>query len=307
MDNKNQLSVTILGISAAIPTKTRHLSGQVVINSNQYFLVDCGEGTQMQLISFGIKYSKIDNIFISHLHGDHFFGLIGLISTYHLLGREKSLNIFAPKPLEDIIRYQLDIAHTKLKFELLFHHLSDIGNVVIFENELISISSFPVTHRVPTYGFRFDQKPKKRNIDKIFLSQHNPTINQILGIKNGNDFTDTSGKVLKNSSITIAPPKPKSYAYCSDTKFDTSIVNHINEVDLLFHEATFDNSMVNIALEKYHSTAEQAAIIAKTADVKELLLGHFSGRNEDLSILYDEAKKVFDKVTICEEGQKYFA
>jgi len=307
MDGAKKLNITLLGISAAIPTKTRHVSSQVVNCNNNYYLIDCGEGTQIQLISLGIKYHKIDNIFISHLHGDHFFGLIGLISTYHLLGREKPLHIYSPKPLEEIIRSQLEITHTSLKFKLIFHFLKGDKSMKIFDNNELTVFSFPLVHRVPTYGFRFVQKPVSRNISKSFVEKYNPSISEILEIKNGEDFIDKSGNIIENKSITIDPPKPLSYAYCSDTKYDKSLASYVKNVDLLYHEATFDNSMEVKAREKFHSTAGQAARTAHDANVRKLILGHFSGRNEDLTILLDEAKEVFCETIIGEEGVSYSA
>lgn len=306
MDQKIGLSVTILGSSAAIPTKTRHLSSQVIINNNEYFLVDCGEGTQMQLSSYNIKYQRIDNIFISHLHGDHFFGLIGLISTYHLLGRDKPLNIYAPKPLEKLILSQLEVDHTTLNYELNFHYLSGNKLIKIFESNSIEVFSFPLVHRVPTYGFKFVQKPKRRNIKKEFITEFQPSIKEIQSIIKGNNYINNDGIILENESITLNPPGPVSYAYCSDTRYDESVLEFVKGVSLLYHEATFENSMRNKAYEKFHSTAGDAATIAKKAGVRKLLLGHFSARNEDLSLILKEATEVFSNSVIGEEGQDYF-
>lgn len=301
----NPLELILLGISAAIPARSRHLSGQILVSNGDYFLIDCGEGTQFQLISLGIKYHKINNIFISHLHGDHFFGLIGLISTFHLLGRDKPLNIFCPEPLQKIITDQLSVAHTNLKYELRYNYLSENITDIVFENKTLMAKSFPLNHRVPTFGFRFDQKPKARNIRKDFIENYKPTVEEIKSIKKGDNFIDFNGNIIDNKAITIDPPEPLSYAYCSDTRFDRSIIKYLKNVSLLYHEATFDNSLADIAFEKYHSTAEQAAKIAKEANAKKLILGHFSGRNDDLKLLYNEAKCVFDNVVIGEEGITY--
>ncbi len=305
MASKSKFQIIILGNSAAIPTKTRKLSSQIVIINNEYFLVDCGEGTQMQLIIHGIKYQKINNIFISHLHGDHFFGLIGLISTYHLLGREKPLNIYAPPQLEKLIRIQLEVAHTILSYKLIFHYLESNHSTLIFENTAVSVFSFPMTHRVPTYGFRFQEKPKPRNIKKTFIDEYNPSIEAMKSIKSGCDYTDGAGKLIKNKDITISPSDPRSYAFCSDTRYDESIINYVMNANLIYHEATFDNSMQEKAYEKFHSTSGDAAKIAKKARVGSLLLGHFSARNEDLSIIKQEAEEVFKPVSISEEGEIY--
>jgi len=305
MRNKQKFQVIILGNSAAIPTKTRKLSSQVVIVGNEYFLVDCGEGTQMQLIIHGIKYPKINNIFISHLHGDHFFGLIGLISTYHLLGREKPLNIYAPPQLENLIRIQLEVAHTLLNYQLIFHNINSNDYTLIYENSEVLISSFPMTHRVPTYGFRFQEKPKPRNIKKSFIEEYNPSIEEMLSIKSGYNYVDKLGNEIKNDEITMPPADPRSYAFCSDTRYNESIVDYVKNANLLYHEATFDNSMQEKAYEKFHSTSGDAAKIAVKANVGRLLLGHFSARNEDLNVIKLEAEEVFKPVIISEEGSIY--
>ena len=305
MIDPSVFSITVLGNSAAIPTKNTHLSSQVIVNKGKYFLVDCGEGTLLQLIKYGIKYSKIDNIFISHLHGDHFFGLIGLISTFHLLGREKELNIYAPAELESIIRDQLRVAHTILKYKLIFRSLNNNGINQIFESNDTIVYSFPLVHRVPTWGFKFIQKPKSPNIKKSFIEEFSPSINEIINIKNGRDFKKKDGNIIENSEITNPAPKQLSYAYCSDTKYDSSFIAYIKNVTLLFHEATFDNSMQDIATEKYHSTARDAATIAKKANVSGLLLGHFSARHKDYDILKREASEVFNPTIISREGENY--
>ncbi len=305
MEKTSNFKVVILGNSAAIPTKSSHLSSQVLILNNNYFLIDCGEGTQIQLIKNKIKYHKIDNIFISHLHGDHFFGLIGLISTYHLLGRSKPLIIYCPAELENIIRLQLKVAHTELKYELIFHSLLSDKSTIILEDDTLTVHSFPLVHRVPTWGFRFNQKQNKKKIKKSFVSKYSPSIREIKSIKNGDDFVDDLGNKIPNKTITIEPPSPVSYAYCSDTRYDSSLIDYVKNVSMLYHEATFDNSMQELAIQKFHSTARDAATLAKKAKVSQLLLGHFSARNNDHKILLNEAEEVFPSTQISEEGNEY--
>lgn len=304
MKSASRFSVTILGNSSAIPTQDHHPVSQLLIYENKYFLIDCGEGTQIQLIKYKIKYQKIDNIFISHMHGDHFFGLIGLISTYHLLGREKPLHIYGPDTLKFIIEKILEAAYTKLKYKLFFHSLRN-DSLPIKEEEYLSVYSFPLNHRIPTWGFKFKEKTKKLRIKKSFVEEFKPTVEEILNIKNGEDYIDNEGHLIPNETITHAPPKLLSYAYCSDTKYDESIIGNIKDVTLLYHEATFDNSMQDIATEKFHSTARDAASIAKKANVGKLILGHFSARYNNLEQLHEEAVRVFKPTFITEEGKQY--
>ena len=305
-ENMNSnIKVTILGNSAAIPSKGSHLSAQVIVVNGEYFLMDCGEGTQHQLINLGIKYSRIDNIFISHLHGDHFFGLIGLISTYHLLGREKELNIYAPASLEKLIRIQLEVAHTSLKYKLNFHVVDILDKQMVFENSKAIVYAFPLEHRVPTFGYIFKQPDFKPKIDKEFVAEFNPTVEQIRDIKSGEDFVSPSGEIIANEHITIPPKQSLSYAYCSDTRYNVKLSLFVKNVSVLYHEATFDNSLKDLAWEKYHSTAEEAARTASNANAGQLILGHFSARNSDNSLLVDEAIEVFPHTVLSEEGMEY--
>ena len=301
----SNIKVTILGNSAAIPTKGNHLSAQVIVVNGEYFLMDCGEGTQHQLINLGIKYSRIDNIFISHLHGDHFFGLIGLISTYHLLGRERELNIYAPSSLEKLIRIQLEVAHTSLKYKLNFHVVETNDKQIVFENSKAIVYAFPMEHRVPTYGYLFRQPDFKPKIDKEFIDKYNPTVEQIHIIKGGGDYVTPSGEVIDNKHVTL-PPKPSlSYAYCSDTRYNKELALFVKNASVIYHEATFDNSLKDLAKEKYHSTAEDAARTAANANAGQLILGHFSARNSDNSLLLEEATEVFPHTILSEEGMDY--
>jgi ribonuclease Z len=263
--------------------------------------VDCGEGTQMQLRRFGVRFQRISHIFISHLHGDHFFGLIGLISSLHLLGRSDPLHIFGDAILEEIINLQLKASQTTLVYPLIFHPFTGHYEI-IYEDEHQFVKTFPLDHRIPTTGFLFKEKPKLRKIKKTFLAKENVTIEEIKDIKAGADFVAKSGKIYENQTITIEPPKPRSFAYCSDTKYDETIIDHIREVNLLYHEASFAEEMAIVAGEKYHSTAGQAAAIALKARVEQLLIGHFSARYKLTHDLLSEAVGIFPNTLIAEDG-----
>jgi ribonuclease Z len=294
-------SVKVLGSGAAIPTSTRNPSGMLVTMNNSYFLVDCGEGTQMQLRRFGIRFQRISHIFISHLHGDHFFGLIGLISSLHLLGRRDPLHIFGDAILEEIINLQLKASQTTLVYPLIFHPLTHLSEI-IFEDEHQFVKTFPLDHRIPTTGFLFKEKPRLRKIKKTFLAKENVSIEEIKNIKAGADFVAKSGKIYENQTITIEPPAPRSFAYCSDTKYDETIIDHIRDVNLLYHEASFAQEMAIVAGEKYHSTARQAAAIAMKAGAEQLLIGHFSARYKLTNELLSEAVGIFPNTVIAEDG-----
>jgi ribonuclease Z len=296
-------SVTILGSSSATPTSTRNPSGLLVNMDYKYFLMDCGEGTQMQLRRYHYKLQKIKHIFISHLHGDHFFGLIGLISTLHLLGRKDELHVFANEHLQEIIQLQLRVSGTELSFPLFFHPTDSGKPQVIYEDEERYIKSFPLSHRIPTTGFLFCEKEKPRKVIKEFLLMEDVPVAEIPKIKAGADFINANGKIFKNADITKSPPKARSFAYCSDTGYFEAIIPEIRNVDLLYHEATFASDMEQVANEKFHSTAGQAATIAKKADVGELIISHFSARYKLLEVLLEEARSVFPNTQLAEDGK----
>ncbi len=295
--------VTILGNGSAVPTAYQNLSAQLVQYGHRRFLVDCGEGTQMQMIKYQVSRKNLSHIFISHLHGDHYFGLVGLVSTMHLFGREQPLHIYGPEPLEEIIQRQMDASDTRLKFPLVFHVLQKAGK--IYSDNNLEISCFPLNHRIATFGFVFREKERERNLQKDFVRRYSPGVEQMHRIKQGADFLLPDGDVLRNEDITLDPPLSRSYAYCSDTLFDPDIVPFVRSVDLLYHEATFDDAMADIAAEKYHATARQAAQIAKAASVGELLLGHFSARFSDTAHLLEEARGVFKNTRKSGEGMTY--
>ncbi len=295
--------VTILGNGSAVPTEHQNPSAQMLQFGHRRFLIDCGEGTQMQMLKYRISRKNLSRIFISHLHGDHYFGLVGLISTLHLYGRRQPLYVYGPEPLEEIIQLYLRHSQTRLQFPLLFHVLRDAA--VIYEDNTLEISCLPLNHRIPTWGFVFREKEKERNLRKDFVARYAPGVEQMHGVKRGADFVLPDGNVLENAEITLDPPLPRSYAYCSDTAYDQKIIPFIRSVDMLYHEATFDDAMEDIAAEKFHSTARQAAQIAAEAGVGKLLLGHFSARFSDVDHLLEEARGVFEKTLLTVQGETY--
>ncbi|WP_185873833.1 ribonuclease Z [Blattabacterium cuenoti] len=290
-------SLTILGCHSSIPTKKFYPTAQILKMKGFYFLIDCGEGTQVQLRKSKIKFNKIVNIFISHLHGDHFFGLIGLLSTFHLLGREKSINIYAPKGLKEIISTHFKWSYTRLKYSIEYIELSSYKLEKIMDNELIEIYTIPLKHRIYANGFLFKEKisNRKLNMEKI---NKIPSI-QIKDYKNlkiGKNFITNEGKIIPNNQLTLDPPKILSYAFCSDTSYYIPIIEQIKYVDLLYHESTFLKKEEKRARHTGHSTAYQAAYIAKKAKVKKLLLGHYSHRFPNLKEFEKEAKDIFSNV-----------
>ena len=302
-------TLTILGTSSALPTATTNPTSHFLNVNEQYFLIDCGEGTQMQLRKNRIKIQRIRHIFISHLHGDHYFGLIGLITTMQLLGREKELNIFSPDSdlLKQIIELQLGVHNhgQALDFPVIFHQIDSKNSEIIFENEKLTVQTIPLKHRIPCSGFLFREKQKSQNIKKDMIGKHEISIEQIQQLKLGSDLRKSDGSVVKNEELTLAPPLPCSYAFCSDTKYDEAIIPIIRNVDLLYHEATFLNELENQAKRTAHSTALQAATIAKMANVKQLIIGHFSARYKNPEVLLNEAKTIFENTILAEEGKKY--
>ena len=305
MNEHPPFSVTILGNASAVPTAHSNLSAQLIAYGRKRFLVDCGEGTQHQLFKLHLKQSHIDHILISHLHGDHFYGIFGLISTFHLFGREKTLHLYAPAPLEKLISQVLEASQTQLRYPLLFHALEDLNEDPLYQDDQLVIKCFPVSHRIATWGFLFRETRKIRKINKKFIESHQPSISHIKAIKAGDGYITSSGTVLSHLDVTDAPPKSRSYAYCADTAYHEPIIPEIFKADLIYHEATFDNSMQQLAQQKYHSTAQQAAVLAKKAEVGQLLLGHFSARHKDLTTLLQEAKAIFPSTEISIEGVTY--
>ena len=298
--------VTILGSGAASPAHGRNQTCQVVALGNSYFLVDCGESAQIQLKKHRIKLSKIDFIFISHLHGDHYLGLMGLISTMHLSKREKLLTIFGPKGLDEIITIQLKYSHLKLHYPIKFVPTTLKGKNLLLDLKYIQVYSFPLKHRIPCTGFSFEEKPRLRNLVKEKVHFAKLEIEAILTLRNGMDYLDKDGNVKYSAAEYTHPPAPlRKYAFCSDTVYDEDIISYVRDTSLLYHEATFMNLDEIRARETCHSTAAQAAAIAKSAGAKQLLLGHYSSRYVELQPLLEEARAVFEPSLLSEEGSTY--
>ena len=298
--------LTILGSSSAMPTSKRYPTAQVLNVLGRFFLIDCGEGTQHQIRKNKIGFGKLNHIFISHLHGDHFFGLIGLISTQVLLGRKNDLHIYAHSELQRLIQFQLDFLGTEnLGFRLVFHPLNFKKEQEIFVDDKLSITSFPLHHRIACCGFLFREKPKEPNIRKEQIKKYNIPIREIKNIKAGAGFITEKGKMIKNINLITPPPKPRSYAFCSDTAYLERIVPIIKDVDLLYHEATFAESEKELAKQTFHSTGKEAAQIAKLAGAGKLLIGHFSARYKQADTILDEAKSIFPETYAVNEDEVY--
>lgn len=297
------LVLTILGNNSAIPAFGRHPTAQILQTDNDSFLIDCGEGTQTQLTKYKIRRSKITAIFISHLHGDHYFGLIGLITSMSLLGRTQPLNIFGPTALEQIINLQLSVANTTLSFPLYFYSLTE--EKVIFDNNKITIECFRVQHRIECWGFLFNEKKKPRKVDADRARSYEIPEAYFGKLQQGEDYVTKKGTIIPNAEVTVAATKAKRYAYCADTIFDKDLVPKIKEVDVLYHEATYLKDLEERAASRYHSTTHQAATIAKLGDVKKLIIGHFSSKYETVDDFLKEAKEVFENTELGLEGICY--
>lgn len=298
--------VTILGSGAALPTSTRNPTSQYVACNDRHILIDCGEGTQNQIRKHGIKFQKINHILISHLHGDHFFGLVGLLSTMHLLGRDSGLTIYGPEQLEEIIRMQLEVGGNRLNFDIRFVKLDGKTSRLLFEDKLIEIHCFPLNHRIPANGFRIQEKTKERSIIGEVFRASGLSLTSIPFFKRGEDFTDEAGEIHYAEDYIYAEKPVKSYAFCSDTAYFEAVIPHIAKATVLYHEATFAENMAERALYTFHSTAIQAATIAQKAGVQRLLLGHLSARYDNGEVHLLEAKSVFENVEVVEDGMVYF-
>ncbi len=295
--------VKILGSNSAIPTIKRFASAHVLNVHERFFLIDCSEGTQIRLRMEGVKFLHINHIFISHLHGDHFFGLFGLISTLSMLGRKQALNIFADERLRAILDTVLNT--NEIGFQVIVNPLNFKESNVILDTNALTVTSFPLKHRIPACGFLFKEKPKQRNIRKEFITTYNLSVKAILDIKNGADYRLSNGEIIPNSVLTVVPKPPVSYAYCSDTQYYEKIIPIIKGVDLLYHEATFTSKDEKLAKATGHSTGEQAAKIAKAAEVGKLIIGHFSSRYKNNDGMEAEAKKIFPNTQALKDGDTF--
>jgi ribonuclease Z len=299
------MKLTILGCYAATPRTITNPTSQVLEIKNRLFLIDCGEGTQVQLRKNKIKFSKINHIFISHLHGDHFFGLIGTISTFALLGRTTDLHIYGPKGVKEIITLQLRLSNSWTTYNLFFHELESDKSEVIFEDNRVIVKTIPLKHRVYTNGFLFQEKSGERKLNVDAVQQYDIHTAYYQKIKNGGDITLDDGTVIENEKLSFDPVPPMSYAFCSDTVYNEDILPIIENVDVLYHETTFLQSEEALAQKTLHSTAKEAATIALKANAKQLVLGHYSTRYDGIDRFKEEAETIFPNVLLGDDGRSF--
>ena len=299
------IAVTILGNNSAVPSHNRHPSAQVLQTAEHVVLIDCGEGTQMQMNLYKIKKSRINHIFISHLHGDHYFGLIGLINSLALNNRLNDLHIYAPEKLKSIIEIQMDVSGSGLPFQLCFHPLKK--EEILFEDKKFSVQSFKVNHRIECWGFLFREKKNLRKINVEQVKKYRVPKSFYENLHRGDDYLNEKNELIKNVVLTVPVEPPKCYAYCADTAFYEPIAEKIKGADLVYHESTYLADLEKKATDRFHSTSKQAATIAKKAEVKKLLLGHFSSMYDTLEKFKEEACEIFENTEIAEEGTCYLA
>lgn len=299
------MELTILGCYSATPTVNTHPTAQVLEIRGHQFLIDCGEGTQVQMRKCGVKFNRIRHIFISHLHGDHFFGLPGLITTFLLTGRDVDLHIYGPKGIKEAVLLLLKLGKAYTNFPLYFHELDQKTPQLVFEDEKVSVETIPLNHRVYTNGYLFKEKPKDRKLNVDAARAANIDLVYYNKIKRGFDVENRDGKLIPNAEITFDPPKPKSYAFCSDTLYHPEIVPQIAQTDVLYHESTFLEAHEHLCEKTKHSTAKQAASIAKQAEVGTLILGHYSKRYGNLNLFKKEAEEIFPNVLLAEDEKKF--
>ena len=299
------MKLNILGCYSATPRTITNPTAQVLEINNQMYLIDCGEGTQVQLRKHKIKFSRINHIFISHLHGDHFFGLIGLISTFSLLNRPNDLHIYGPKGIKDIILLQIKLSKSYTKYNLFFHELEAETSELIFEDDKITVHTIPLKHRVYANGFLFKEKPGLRRINIDAATEQNIDVCYFNKLKQGSDLKQANGNVIKNETVTFDPLPTQSYAFCSDTVYNEEIIPLIEKVDVLYHESTFLEQDVEKCIPTGHSTAIQAATIARKANVKHLILGHYSTRYANINLFKEEADTIFEQVHLADDGKVF--
>jgi len=295
------MKLTILGCYSATPRKFNNPTAQLLEIKGRLFLIDCGEGTQVALRKSKSKFARVKHIFISHLHGDHFYGLIGLISTFHLLGRDATLTIYGPTGIRQIIELQLKFSGTKLNFPLEFIELESRESIKIYEDEKLTVSTIPLDHRVYTNGFLFQEKEGERKLNVDAAEEYNIDKSYYRKLKLGYDVINNKGKLIENHLVTFPPEPPKSYAFCSDTKYSPKIIPLIKNVSVLYHESTFLETHKEYCDITKHSTAKQAATIAKNAKVGKLILGHYSTRYESIELFKEEAQTVFKNTDIADD------
>ncbi|UAM98619.1 ribonuclease Z [Polaribacter litorisediminis] len=300
------LKLTILGCHSATPRANAFPTSQYLEINNKHFLIDCGEGTQRQMRKYKVGFSKIDHIFISHLHGDHFYGLVGLLATYGILSREKELHIYGPKGIKEVTLLQLKVSQSHAKYPMIFHELTSKKSELIFEDAKVSVQTIPLNHRVYTNGYLFTEKENSRKLHIQNISNYKEIGKaDYLNIKAGRDVMLSTGEVIPNDELTLPPKKPLSFAFCSDTFYKPAIIPIIKNVDLLYHEATFLADREDLAQKTKHSTSAQAAQIAKNAEVGQLIIGHFSGRYKDISLFQKEATAIFKNTQLAAPGKVF--
>ncbi|GAA4946646.1 ribonuclease Z [Algibacter agarivorans] len=299
------MKLSILGCYSATPRTLNNTTSQVLEINNHMFLIDCGEGTQVQLRKHKIKFNRIKHIFISHLHGDHFFGLVGLISTFRLLTRETDLHIYGPKGIKEVVTLQMKLADSWTNYNLYFHELTSKKSELIFDDDKVEVHTIPLNHRVYTNGYLFKEKPGERKLSIGAVENANINVAYYRKLKQGFDVVNEDGVTIKNETVTKPGRKPKSYAFCSDTMYKEDIVPIIKNVDVLYHESTFLEQHAHLAEKTKHATAKQAASIAKQAHVGTLLLGHYSTRYDGLNAFKEEAQAVFEHVELAEDGKTF--
>ncbi|WP_108245026.1 ribonuclease Z [Muricauda brasiliensis] len=299
------MKLTVLGCYAATPRTFTNPTSQVLEIKNHLFLIDCGEGTQVQLRKYKVKFSRINHIFISHLHGDHFFGLPGLISTFRLLGRDKELHIYGPKGIKQAITLFLKLGDSWTNYPLIFHELETSESELVFEDDKVTVRTVPLIHRVYTNGYFFEEKEAPRTLDIEAARKFGVDRSQFNNIKKGVDGVDDVGRTIPNKKLTLAPPAPKSYAFCSDTMYNENILPIIRDVTVLYHESTFLDSEEHLCQKTKHSTAKQAALIAQKANAKLLILGHYSTRYKSIELFKKEAEEVFPVVELADDGKVF--
>ena len=299
------MKLSILGCYSATPRIIAHTTSQVLETRGHLFLIDCGEGTQVELRRHKIKFNQIKHIFISHLHGDHYFGLVGLVSTFRLLTRETDLHIYGPKGLKELITLQMKLADSWTNFKLIFHVLSSKSSELIFEDEKVSVHTIPLDHRIYTNGFLFKEKPFERKLDVDKAEALHIDKAYFRKLKQGDDVTNEEGILISNAEVTLDGHQPKSYAFCSDTAYREDIIPIIKDVDVLYHESTFMDAHEYLCVKTKHSTAKQAATIALKANAKQLILGHYSTRYDGLEGFKTEASTVFKEVLLADDGKVF--
>ncbi len=300
-----KFEVTILGSSSATPIYNRNPSSQALNVNERLYLIDCGEATQQQMLKYDVKISRIDHIFISHLHGDHYLGLVGLLSSMHLNGRIKPLHLFCPPQLKEIIDLELRCSDTTLQFPINYRFTNPEVPEIILENSDVTVESVPLDHRIPCTGFLFREKKRLRKLLKDRLAELDIPIEYYSALKKGADYTSPTGRLIKNEELTTDSAQPKTYVYCSDTLFNISYFKQISNATLLYHEATFLHNMLERAIETNHTTALQAAEVALQTKAQKLLIGHFSARYKTLNELLEEARSVFPETELAIEGKTF--